>query len=205
LRTWSETVRSDDEVIAEVRNGNTEAFAELAVRYRERVERLCQRFFSDRELVRDLAQDSFIRAFAAFSSYRTEMPFMGWLRAIVVNVCYDELRRRRRKPEELVGDFSGPEANWAQLVSDATPEEIVSAAEEQRGARTLAYQLLDLLRPEDRTVVVLRESEGLSVEEVARIMGWSEAKVKIRAFRARQLMRKQGERILSRQQHRVRK
>jgi RNA polymerase sigma-70 factor, ECF subfamily len=202
-RSWSEAVRPEGELIAEVQSGDPAAFAELASRYRDRVERLCHRFFSDRELVRDLAQESFIRAFAGFSTYRAEMPFMGWLRAIVVNVCYDELRRRRRRPEELVADFSGPEANWVQLVDHATPEQIVDASEQRREAHVLAHRLLDSLRPDDRMVVVLRETEGLSVTEVATIMGWSEAKVKIRAFRARQLMRKRAESILSQRQHRV--
>jgi len=203
LRTWSEAVRPDDELIAEVRSGHTAAFAELTARYRDRVERLCQRFFSDREIIRDLVQESFIRAFAGLSTYRAEMPFLGWLRAVVANVCYDELRRRRRRPEELVADFSGPEANWIQLVDHSTPEKIVEAAQERREAHVLAHRLLDSLRPDDRMVVVLRESEGLSVDEVAKIMGWSEAKVKIRAFRARQFMRKQAESILSKQQRRV--
>ena len=204
-RAWSEAVRPDDELIAEVRNGQTAAFAELVSRYRDRVERLCQRFFSDREVVRDLAQESFIRAFAGLSTYRAEMPFLGWLRAIVANVCYDELRRRRRKPEELIADFTGPEANWLQLVDHATPEQLVEAAEERREAHELAHRLLNLLRPEDRMVMVLRESEGLSVDEVAAMMGWSEAKVKIRAFRARQFMRKQAEAILSERRRRVAK
>jgi len=203
LQTWSEAVRPDDELIAEVQSGQTAAFAELASRYRDRVERLCQRFFSDRELVRDLAQESFIRAFAGFSTYRAEMPFLGWLRAIVANVCYDELRRRRRRPEELIPDFSSPEASWVQLVEHTTPEEIMAAAEERLEAHALAHRLLDSLRADDRMVVVLRESEGLSVDEVASIMGWSAAKVKIRAFRARQFMRKQAETILSQQRSRV--
>jgi RNA polymerase sigma-70 factor (ECF subfamily) len=125
------------------------------------------------------------------------MPFGGWLRAIVVNVCYDELRRKQRRPEELVADFSGPERVWTQLVNEATPEEIVQAAEERREANDLAHRLLDTLRPEDRTVMILKETEDLSVSEIAKIMGWSEAKVKIRAFRARQTMRRQAERIFA--------
>jgi RNA polymerase sigma-70 factor, ECF subfamily len=204
-RTWSEAVRPDNELIAEVQNGQTAAFAELTSRYRDRVERLCQRFFSDREIARDLAQESFIRAFAGFSTFRAEMPFLGWLRAIVANVCYDELRRRRRRPEELVADFSGPQASWVQLVDHSTPEQILEAAEERREAHVLAHQLLDSLRPDDRMVMVLRESEGLSVSEVAAIMGWSEAKVKIRAFRARQSMRRQAESILSKQRRQLAK
>ncbi len=125
------------------------------------------------------------------------MPFGGWLRAIVVNLCYDELRRRRRRPEELVGDFSAPEVQWMQTANVASPEEIVGEAEERREAYDLAHRLLDTLKPEDRMVMVLKESEDLSVSEIAETLGWSEAKVKIRAFRARQALRKQAERMLA--------
>jgi len=197
LAMRSAAVSSDKELIAEVLGGKTAAFAELTSRYRDKVERLCRRFFSDREMARDLVQESFIRAFAGLASYRSEMAFGGWLRAITANACYDELRRRKHRPEELVADFSEPEYQWLQLVNQATPEQIVEAAEQRQEAHDLAHRLLDFLRPEDRMVMVLKESEELSVSEIAQIMGWSEAKVKIRAFRARQLMRKRAERILA--------
>jgi RNA polymerase sigma-70 factor, ECF subfamily len=194
---WRLTDKPDEELIAEVLAGQTDSFSELAGRHRQRVERLCRRFFSDEEMARDIAQESFIRAFTALATYRAEMPFGGWLRAIVVNLCYDELRRRRRRPEELVGDFSAPEVQWMQLVNGATPEQIVGEAEERRESYNLAHRLLDTLKPEDRLVMVLKESEELSVSEIAETLGWSEAKVKIRAFRARQALRKQAERILA--------
>ena len=194
---WRLTDKPDEELIAEVLAGQTDSFSELAGRHRQRVERLCRRFFSDEEMARDIAQESFIRAFTALASYRAEMPFGGWLRAIVVNLCYDELRRRRRRPEELVGDFSAPEVQWMQLVNGATPEQLVGEAEERRESYNLAHRLLDTLKPEDRMVMVLKESEELSVSEIAETLGWSEAKVKIRAFRARQALRKQAERMLA--------
>ncbi len=199
----SPAVRPDDELIAEVLAGETAAFAELASRYREKVERLCHRFFGDPEIVRDLAQESLIRAFTKLSTFRAEMPFGAWLHAVVANVCYDELRRRQRRPEDLVADFSAPEYTWAHLVNEASPEEIVSAAEQRQEAVDLAHRLLDSLRPEDRTVMILRETEDLSVAEIAKIMDWSEAKVKIRAFRARQIMRKRAEQILSTRRRRA--
>ncbi len=196
-RVWSEAVRSDEELIGQALAGETEAFSELAGRHRVRVERLCQRFFSDQEVARDLAQEAFLKAFAALATYRAEMPFGAWLRAIVVNCCYDELRRRRRRPEELVGDFTEPELEWMQVVSTATPEEIVGEAEERREAHDLAHRLLDTLKPEDRMVLVLKDSEDVSVSEIAAMLGWSEAKVKIRAFRARQVLRKQAQRLMN--------
>jgi RNA polymerase sigma-70 factor (ECF subfamily) len=192
------TARPDGQLIAAVLAGDTAEFAELAARYRDRVERLCQRLFADREMVRDLSQESFFRALTGLASYRSELPFFGCLRTIVANVCYDELRRRQRRPEELVADFSASERIWVQLVSEATPEEILDAAERRQEAHDLAHRLLDSLRPEDRMVMILKESEELSVSEIAETMGWSEAKVKIRAFRARQAMRRQAEPILAR-------
>jgi RNA polymerase sigma-70 factor, ECF subfamily len=122
---------------------------------------------------------------------------------VVANVCYDELRRRQRRPEDLVADFSAPEYTWAQLVTDATPEDIVDAAEQRQEAHDLAHRLLDSLRPDDRMVMILKETEDLSVAEIAKILGWSEAKVKIRAFRARQIMRKRAEQILNTKRRRA--
>jgi RNA polymerase sigma-70 factor (ECF subfamily) len=200
---WRLAVRTDEELIAEILDGATDAFSELSARHRPRVERICQRFFSDHELARDLTQECFIRAYTALPTYRREMPFGGWLRAIATNLCYDELRRKRRRPEDLVADFTAPEVQWMNLVSEATPEEIVAGAEERREAHDLAHRLLDSLRPEDRTVLILRDSEGLNVSEIAATMGWSEAKVKIRAFRARQALRKQAERLKSSAQGRM--
>jgi RNA polymerase sigma-70 factor, ECF subfamily len=190
-------VRSDAELVAASLDGDSDAFSELTGRHRSRIERLCYRFFSDPEAGRDIAQECFLRAYSALASFRAEMAFGAWLRAIAINLCYDELRRRRRRPEELVEDFSAPEAQWLQLVSDASPEEIVGAAEERREAYDLAHRLLGTLRPEDRMVLILKDSEELGVSEIATMLGWSEAKVKIRAFRARQALRKQSERMLA--------
>jgi RNA polymerase sigma-70 factor (ECF subfamily) len=195
-RAPGDSLRTDGELVAEVLSGRKAAFAELASRHRARVERLCQRFFADRETVLDLVQETFIRAFTGLAGYRAELPFGGWLRAIVVNLCYDELRKRRRRPEELVGDLTAAELDWLELVNHATPEEIVAAAEERRAACELAHKLLNTLRAEDRAVLLLRDAEELSVAEIAELFGWSEAKVKIRAFRARQALRRGAERLL---------
>ena len=187
---------SDQELVAGALDGRPAAFAELAIRHRARVERICQRFFSDAEQVRDLAQETFIHAYGGLKGYRAEIPFGAWLRAIATNLCYDELRKRRRRPEELVADFSAAESAWVGLVNTATPERLVEAAEELSEAKSLADKLLATLKPEDRLVLTLHNSEDMSVSEIAAIVGWSEAKVKIRAFRARQALRRQAERLI---------
>lgn len=197
-RAWSLIVRTDEELITEILRGDTSAFSELSARHQDKVERLCHRFFADREVIRDMAQETFIRAFAKLSTYRTDLPFRAWLRAITVNVCYDELRKRQRRPEELIPDLAQAEQTWASLVNEATPEAIVQAAQDRAEAEMLARYLLGTLSPDDRMVMTLKETEELSVAEIAEIMGWSEAKVKIRAFRARQSMRWRAEQIMAR-------
>ncbi len=197
-RAWSLIVRTDEELITEILRGDTSAFSELSARHQDKVERLCHRFFADREVIRDMAQETFIRAFAKLSTYRTDLPFRAWLRAITVNVCYDELRKRQRRPEELIPDLTQAEQTWASLVNEATPEAIVQAAQDRAEAEMLARYLLGTLSPDDRMVMTLKETEELSVAEIAEIMGWSEAKVKIRAFRARQSMRRRAEQIMAR-------
>jgi len=101
----------------------------------------------------------------------------------------------------VIGLLSDPEAGvrWKVMdfLSRATPEQLVGEAEERRESYNLAHRLLDTLKPDDRMVMVLKESEDLSVSEIAETLGWSEAKVKIRAFRARQALRKQAERMLA--------
>jgi RNA polymerase sigma-70 factor (ECF subfamily) len=188
--------RTDEELVSDVLVGTTASFGELTTRYRRVVENWCRRFFGDREIIQDLAQESFIRAFTGLPGFRPELPFRGWLRAITFNVCYDELRRRVRRPEDLVGDLIQAEHAWLNLVNEATPETILQAAQESAAAESLARRLLDRLRPEDRVVMTLKETEGLSVAEIAETMGWSEAKVKIRAFRARHVMKRAAERVL---------
>jgi RNA polymerase sigma-70 factor (ECF subfamily) len=188
--------RPDEALVAEALAGQKAAFAELAGRYRRHVEYLCRRFFADQDLVRDLSQECFLKALVGLNGFQAHMPFAGWIRTIAINVCYDELRRRRRRPEELIADFAPFEANWSQLVNHLSPEDLVDAAEQRRDAYLLAHRLLETLRPEDRIVLTLKESEQMSVREIAQAMGWSEAKVKIRAFRARHALRRHAERIL---------
>jgi RNA polymerase sigma factor (sigma-70 family) len=188
--------RSDRDLISELRAGRNAAFGELTIRHRSRVEMLCRRFFSDRETIRDLTQESFMRAFAGLGGYDDALPFSAWLRTIVINICFDELRRRRRRPEELVADFTVLEGGWAATVNRASPEELVDLAEQRREAFSLAHRLLGMLRPDDRMVLTLKESEGMSVREIAEAMGWSTAKVKVRAFRARRALRREAERVL---------
>jgi RNA polymerase sigma-70 factor (ECF subfamily) len=175
---------SDGELVSIVLQGDESAFELIFERHKRRVTAIAGRFFQ--EHVEDILQESFARAYFALPEFldRGEGSFAAWLSKIAFNTCYDELRRRGRRRESLVSDLSEVEA---QMIRRLSPES--ASIESSTVSRDLANRLLAHLSPEDRVVLVLLDIEGLSVREIAAMMGWSVAKVKIRAFRARSHLR----------------
>jgi RNA polymerase sigma-70 factor (ECF subfamily) len=181
---------ADAALVARVLGGADEAFAELFARHRRRVARIAGRFFRRPEQIEEVLQESFTKAFFALSDFssRREESFAAWLARIAFNVCYDELRRQRRRPESALADISEEEA--AALAHRLRAEAEGGGVESAAVSRDLAEKLLARLAPEDRLVLVLLEVEGLSVAEIAGALGWSSAKVKVRAHRARASLRR---------------
>lgn len=113
---------------------------------------------------------------------------MAWLARITVRTCYDELRRIQRRSESNIGDLTEDEAAYLhEKLRDTSNRGNVEGA---AISRDLANKLLSRLRPEDRMVLTLLKLEELSVPEIAEIMGWSSAKVKMRSHRAQHGLRK---------------
>jgi len=181
---------SDNELVASVLAGEETAFEELFKRHRVNVGRVAGRFFRNREEVEEIVQESFTKAYFALKDYtgRNEKSFAAWLMRITVNTCYDELRRARRQPEITRSSLSEAETAWLESrlkATDSAPD-IESASI----TRDLANKLLARLEPDDRLVLTLLNGEELSVAETAQVTGWSAAKVKVRAHRARLALRK---------------
>jgi len=118
----------------------------------------------------------------------------GWLTRIATNTCLNILRAARRRPELVTSDLSDDETNWLEQVSDSSGSQL--DAEQTVIARDLADRLLETLAPEDRLALMMIDGEGASVNEVAAVTGWSESKVKVRAFRARKKAREALEKLL---------
>ncbi len=181
---------SDNDLVASVLAGDESAFELLFNRYRVNVGRVAGRFFQRREQVEEIVQESFTKAYFALKDYtgRNEKSFAAWLMRITANTCYDELRRAKRQPEVTNNDLSEREAAWleSRLMATGSVPEIESVAIK----RDLANKLLARLEPEDRLVLTLLNGEELSVKETAEVTGWSVAKVKVRAHRARLSLRK---------------
>ncbi|MGH9845990.1 MAG: RNA polymerase sigma factor [Blastocatellia bacterium] len=182
--------QTDDELVAAARTGDESAFARLFERHRHLVSRIGYRYFSRREQVEDVLQESFIKAYFALDSYQGggEKSFVSWLARITVHVCYDELRRKQRRSESFIGDLSEEEA--AYLTDQLRDQTAAGNVEGAAISRDLASKLLARLKPDDRMVLALLKQEEMSVAEIADLMGWTSAKVKMRSHRAQLGLRK---------------
>lgn len=185
---------TDDALVAAAGAGDEAAFEQLFERHRRQVARTAGRFFSQRDRIEEIIQDSFTKAYFALSTYHGthEASFRAWLTQITVNTCYDQLRRARRRPEHAVEDFDENEAYEFAGQLRAAASDVESALV----SRDLAVKLLARLSPDDRLVLTLLDVEGYSVAEIAELTKWSVSKVKVRAHRARAHLRRVVQRFL---------
>jgi len=178
---------SDLELARQSRAGDESAFAEIVRRYSPRVFKVASRFFRQRSLVEEAAQEVFLKAFTQLGSYEGRGSMEGWLTRIATNTCLNTLRGRR--PELTVSDLTEDENNWLDDKLSEVATELHRSAERKLVAADLADRVLGILSPEDRLAVMLIDGEDASIKEVAEMTGWSESKVKVRAFRARRKIR----------------
>jgi len=171
------------------RDSDESAFAEIVRRYSPRVFKVASRFFRQRSLVEEAAQEVFLKAFTNLSSYRGDGSLEGWLTRIATNTCLNLLRAAGRRPELVVSDLSDEEDNWLEGKLDDVATAQYRSTERDIIAADLADRLLETLSPEDRLTLMMIDGEDASIKEVAETTGWSESKVKVRAFRARQKIR----------------
>ena len=122
----------------------------------------------------------------------------GWLTRIATNTCLNILRAARRRPELVTADLTEDESDWLEKKVSEAPSEQQRDVEKQVIAADLAERLLQTLSPEDRLALTMLDGEGASVNDVAQMTGWSESKVKVRAFRARKKAREALEKLLAR-------
>ena len=123
----------------------------------------------------------------------------GWLTRIATNTCLNMLRSASRRPELVTSDLSEDETAWLERVSNSTETRTLDA-EQKVIAADLAEKVLEAMAPEDRLALTMIDGEGASVNEVAEATGWSESKVKVRAFRARKKAREALEKLVGTKQ-----
>ena len=175
--------------------GDESAFAEIVRRYSPRVFSVASRFFRQRSLVEEAAQEVFLKAYTQLGSFEGRGSFEGWLTRIATNTCLNMVRSAKRRPELTVSDLTDDESGWLDQQSAGEGEQ--PSVENNVVAADLADRLLSVLSPEDQQALLMIDGEQASVKEVAEATGWSESKVKVRAFRARKKVREAMEKLLS--------
>jgi RNA polymerase sigma-70 factor (ECF subfamily) len=178
--------RTDAELIAAVLNGDAESFEPLVQKYSPRVFATARRYARREGEVEDVVQEVWVKAYQKLKSFRGEAPFEHWLMRLTVRTCYDFLRAHQRNREAAFTDLSPPEKDWLDHFVSGTEQ----STDEAVAARQLVERLLAALSPAARLVITLLEIEERPVKEIAKLTGWSQTLVKVRAFRARAEMRK---------------
>jgi len=175
--------------------GDESAFAEIVRRYSPRVFSVASRFFRQRSLVEEAAQEIFLKAYTQLGSFEGRGSLEGWLTRIATNTCLNMVRSSKRRPELTVSDLTDDEEGWLNQQSAGDGREQASV-ENSLVAADLADRLLAVLPPEDQQALLMIDGEDASIKEVAEATGWSESKVKVRAFRARKKLREAMEKLL---------
>lgn len=171
------------EIILRVRAGDTDAFEALVLEHQNKVYSLALRMVGNEEDARDMAQEAFIRAFNSLASFRGESKFSVWLYRLTSNICIDFLRgRAKRRTVSLNWEDKDGEEGELEIPDERfSPEARLERTELRESVR----RGLDSLSPEYREILLLREINGLSYDEISRALNLEEGTVKSRIFRAR--------------------
>lgn len=178
---------ADGELVARILRGDQRAFEVLVQRYSPLVFRVVRGVLARSADVEDIAQEVFLRAYRSLGQIEAGSRLAPWLVRIAVNLCYDHLRRLRRRGERSFSEL-GPQE--ARVVDRLLHDEAALHAVDRLFLREIAEKLVGQLAPQDRAVLLLKEREGMDTREVARVLGCSETAVRLRLFRARRALRK---------------
>ena len=164
----------DDALVEQARDGRRRAFSELVRRYQAVVYRSCYRILGDREDAKDASQEAFIRAYRKLGTFRGRSTFKTWMLRVAVNVSLNERGRRKlpRADVSFAESVAGPESPEADLMTSE--------------AATQVHRALQLVRPDHRAAIVLRDLEGLTYRETAEVLGITEGTAKSWVHRGRE-------------------
>ena len=177
------TREQEAQIVQQVLRGDVNAFEDLVTEYEKNVYSLTLRMTGNAEDAADMTQETFIKAYNSLSSFRGDSKFSVWLYRIATNVCLDFLRSRSRKPTVSLSmeDDDGEEVELDIADDSQSPERLL-----ERGlTRDAVRRGLKALSAEYRQILLLREIQGLSYEEIADVLSLEVGTVKSRIFRAR--------------------
>ena len=178
--TAQEALR-DEEIVALCQQGQSEAFEVLVRRYMEKAFRIALDFTHDTEQAMDLSQDAFLRAFSRIKQFDGRSSFYTWFYRLVVNLCLDYTRRKGRVIwERLDGDLEAAPERPELADSSSLPDEEAMAGETKRKVDLT----LEAMPNKQRTAFLLRNHQGLSIPEIAKVLKTTEGTVRVYLHRA---------------------
>lgn len=184
-----ELVDVDAALVERVQRGDQRAFEMLVVKYQRRIERLIARMVRDVDLVEDIAQETFIRAYRALPNFRGDSAFYTWLYRIAVNTAKRALIGLKRDPlltEAAMGAQGDDEGEGSRVENELTDGETPESILASRQVADTVNEAIAALSDDLRQAITLREIEGLSYEDISELMNCPIGTVRSRIFRARE-------------------
>ncbi|SRR6266851_8859104 len=176
-------VVDDRELVGRAQREDQEAFEELVRRHQHRVFAVARGILRRREDVEDIAQQVFVKAYFSLKRFDQRAAFSTWLYKITLNECWDLLRKKKVRPLVYESDLSEEQAR--QVITSGEKANPGPDISERIEARERVERLLEGLDERDRLMLILKEVEGFSIEEIAEILNLNGNTVKVRLFRAR--------------------
>ncbi len=170
------------------KKGDVSAFEQLISSYEKRAYNIAYRMLNNEEDAKDATQEAFIKIYKSIKGFREESSFSTWLYRIVTNTCLDELRKQKRNetvPLEVSIEHDKGTIRFEQGVDKVSPEDIYDRLME----RQIVLDTINSLKEDYKAVIILRDLQGFSYEEIASILGCSLGTIKSRINRARNALK----------------
>src|SRR6476620_5461010 len=169
------------------------AFREIVERYQSKVFSIIYGILRNRNDAEDIAQQVFAKIYFSIKNFDFRSSLLTWIYKITVNECYDYLRKKRVRKLVYESDFSNEDSARVETSGSATDQK--PAVDQRLAQRDLILKLLKKISVEDRSLILLKEVEGHSVEELSQMTGMNENTIKVKLFRARQKLVKDAQRL----------
>jgi RNA polymerase sigma-70 factor (ECF subfamily) len=180
-------------LVRRVQAGDELAFREIVERYQSKVFSIIYGILRNHNDAEDIAQQVFAKVFFSIKGFDFRSSVLTWVYKITVNECYDYLRKKKVRKLVYESDFSQEDAQRMEASEPAVTS--ASPVDTRLANRDLALQLLAKVSAEDRNLILLKEVEGHSVEELAGMTGLNENTIKVKLFRTRQKLLKAAQRL----------
>ena len=180
---------SDEELVARSMGGDLDSFNQLVLRWERPIYALAYRVIGREEEARDVAQETFLRAFRALSGFKGQAKFSSWLYRITLNLCRDWIRKEKRTRV-----LQAPEGlDIIELAGAATPTETIEQRIGRKDLGRAVSKAMAALPEEQRTAIILKEYHGLTFQEIADMLDCPLSTVKTRLYQGLSVVRKQLE------------